>query len=243
MEHAFLDKYAYADTPIHRLSAPAKVASLFALSFAAALAPRGAPLRLAVLWAIALLAFALARLPWAMLLKRLALVLPLPAVISAAYAFSAPAGTRLATFAFFVAKSLVSVVFLVVLVSTTPFPTLLAALKSVRTPDVMLATLSFFYRYVFILQDEFERGLRARALRANPSAHAVFQRATYAMAAQLALRSFERSERVYQAMRARGYAGRFAVREGFEVKARDAAAVAFAAAVLAATLTPVVTSP
>jgi len=205
MEHAFLDKYAYQTSPIHRLNPTGKLIATLALVFATALLPVGATVALCVAWAIALVAYASARLPARLLVTRLAMVAPFPLVISVVYAFGSPPGSRLSLFSFFFLKSLACVAFLLTLISTTPFPDLLAALARLRAPSIVLSTLSFFYRYVFVLQDEFERSLRARALRARPDVHPLWQRSTFAMAGNIALRSFERSERVFLAMKARGY--------------------------------------
>jgi cobalt/nickel transport system permease protein len=73
--------------------------------------------------------------------------------------------------------------------------------------------IGFMYRYLFVLADESIRLLRARAAR---SAHGPGRsggglvwrgRVAGGMVGNLMLRAFERSERVYDAMVARGYKG------------------------------------
>jgi cobalt/nickel transport system permease protein len=70
------------------------------------------------------------------------------------------------------------------------------------------------YRYLFVLVDEVTRLLRARAARSaqlpgRKGGRTLAWRAGVAggMAGQLFIRSLERSDRVYQAMLARGYQG------------------------------------
>jgi cobalt/nickel transport system permease protein len=71
------------------------------------------------------------------------------------------------------------------------------------------------YRYLFVLVDEALRLLRAREARSarlvNDGKHGgtIFWRAkvTGSMAGQLFVRSFDRSDKVYNAMLARGYRG------------------------------------
>jgi cobalt/nickel transport system permease protein len=90
------------------------------------------------------------------------------------------------------------------LMITTPFPSLLEALRFFRLPDVLLETLSTMYRYVFLLSDEFG------AMKASAKARGGFARfgstasTSGLIAAQIFMRSYDRADRVWQAMRARG---------------------------------------
>ncbi len=102
------------------------------------------------------------------------------------------------------------------LTSITTKEQLLAALRSFGLPLVFVEILSIMMRYLSIFQTEAESLLRARACRsvALPNSGlkaggSVFWRAEVSgqMVGNLMLRSFERGERVYQAMLARGYNG------------------------------------
>jgi cobalt/nickel transport system permease protein len=103
----------------------------------------------------------------------------------------------------------------ILLTATTPFPDVLHALGHLRVPSVLVAIVAFMYRYLFVLTDEAQRLMRARAARsARPpgggGGGTLRWRAqvTGSMAGQFFVRSYDRSERVYQAMLARGYSGR-----------------------------------
>ena len=109
-------------------------------------------------------------------------------------------------------KSWLSVQMAVVLTAATPFPALLQAMRSLRLPQVLVATFGFTYRYIFVIGDEVLRLMRARTARSGVRAGrggSVLWRArvTGGMAGSLFLRSIERSERIYDAMVARGYDG------------------------------------
>jgi cobalt/nickel transport system permease protein len=113
-----------------------------------------------------------------------------------------------------VVRSWLSVQMAILLTATTRFPDLIHALRHLRLPQPLVSTISFLYRYLFVLTDETVRLLRAREARsARPAGGggggSVAWRARVAgnMAGQLFLRSYERSDRVYNAMLARGYAG------------------------------------
>jgi cobalt/nickel transport system permease protein len=102
----------------------------------------------------------------------------------------------------------------ILLTATTPFPDILHALRHLRVPGILVSIIAFMYRYLFVLVDEVARLLRARTARSarlpgQKSGGTVSWRAAVAghMAGQLFVRSLERSDRVYQAMVARGYRG------------------------------------
>jgi cobalt/nickel transport system permease protein len=104
----------------------------------------------------------------------------------------------------------------ILLVATTQFPDLMHALRHLHVPTLLVAIISFMYRYLFVLADEALRLLRARDSRSAyrpgyKSGGTVAWRARVAgnMAGQLFVRSYERSDRVYNAMLARGYDGQF----------------------------------
>lgn len=117
-------------------------------------------------------------------------------------------------FASIVVRSWLSVQMAILLVAVTEFPKIIHALRHLRVPAVLTVIISFLYRYLFVLVDEVMRLLRAREARSavaagNKGGGSVLWRArvTGNMAGQLFLRSYERSDRVYNAMLSRGYKG------------------------------------
>jgi cobalt/nickel transport system permease protein len=112
-----------------------------------------------------------------------------------------------------VIKSWLSALSLILLSATTPFPHLLKGLQRLGVPRVMVMVLSFMYRYLFVLVDEAMRMGRARDCRGVSSLHPYSRRWAWQaktvgnMIGTLFLRSYERGERVYQAMLARGFDG------------------------------------
>ena len=125
-------------------------------------------------------------------------------------------GEGLEQFATIALKSWISVQAALLLAFTTPFHDLVDALRQLRLPRVMVAIISFMYRYLAVLAGEATRMSRARASRsaAAPSGRSggsILWRAkvTGSMVGSLFLRSYERSERIYAAMQARGFEGEF----------------------------------
>jgi cobalt/nickel transport system permease protein len=112
-----------------------------------------------------------------------------------------------------VLRSWLSVQVALLLAFTTPFPDLIDALRALRLPRIMVSIISFMYRYLAVLSEEAGRMNRAKASRSavvvGRAGGSLRWRAgvTGAMVGSLFLRSYERSERVYAAMLARGFQG------------------------------------
>ncbi len=90
------------------------------------------------------------------------------------------------------------------LILTTPFQDILAALRFFRLPEVLVSTLGFMYRYIFLLFDEFSL-MRASA-RSRGGYRSRWQglRTSGMLSAQLFFRAWDRSERIALAIQARG---------------------------------------
>jgi cobalt/nickel transport system permease protein len=113
-------------------------------------------------------------------------------------------------------KSWISVQAAIVLASTTSFPDLLVAMRSLRVPRLLVSIFGLMWRYLFVLVDEASRLIRARLARSGQSDRADLHpggsiswraRVTGGMAGSLFLRAFDRSDRIYMAMVSRGYDG------------------------------------
>jgi cobalt/nickel transport system permease protein len=125
-------------------------------------------------------------------------------------------GEGLRAFGTIAAKSWLSVQAALLLTYTTPFHELVDALRKLRVPEVMVAIIGFMYRYLSVLSSEAARLIRARASRSASASGrrsggslAWRARVTGGMVGTLFLHSYERSERIYAAMLARGFTGTF----------------------------------
>jgi cobalt/nickel transport system permease protein len=139
-----------------------------------------------------------------------------------------PTDAGLLRFASILVRSWLSVQAAILLVATTRFPDMIHAFEHLRVPAILTTIVSFLYRYLFVLTDEVMRLMRAREARsaAAPGARSgrsVVWRAKVAgnMAGQLFLRSYERSDRVYNAMLARGYTGQLRTLNAHVMKSSD----------------------
>jgi cobalt/nickel transport system permease protein len=94
------------------------------------------------------------------------------------------------------------------LIHVLPLTELLTTLLRWRCPPLLVAMLSFMYRYIFILWDELARLRHAREARDFGHGSLMMRWTTNAqLVGLLLLRSMERAERTHQAMLARGWDG------------------------------------
>jgi cobalt/nickel transport system permease protein len=139
-----------------------------------------------------------------------------------------------------IAKSWLSVTAATVLISSTRFAELLQAMTALRIPRIMVAIVGFTYRYLFVLVEEAQRMAVARDSRsAEPDERkggTILWRARVlgGMLASLLLRSYERSERIFEAMTSRGYSGQVRSLQSLSWRRHEVMAGAAALAALAA---------
>lgn len=223
------DRYHEKESFLHRLDPRVKVVATVAFILSNALLPDGAWIAFGISWLFLLFANWLSNLGIGFTFKRSLVALPF-ALIAITVLFSLP-GKPLFTFHFllwdltisdvgllrFVSiliRSWLSVQMAILLVAVARFPDLIHALEHLRVPMILTTIIAFLYRYLFVLGDEVFRLMRARESRSaavpgQKSGRSVAWQANVAghMAGQLFLRSYERSDRVYNAMLARGFAG------------------------------------
>jgi len=223
MEHSFLDRYSHLGSIIHNLDARTKVLAFLTLIVVTVLTP-------AQCWPIFLFHLALigvtlmlSRIPVSYVLTRSLIILPFVLMVSLFLPFlpsNQPAGgyslglgsltlgrSNLLVFWNVLIKGLIGVLAVILLSSTTPFPKLLEALKKFRVPSLLTLLLGFIYRYFFVLLDEIlsiKRAVESRGYRGRW----IWQvKILGRILGQLFLRTYERGERVYLGMVARGFQG------------------------------------
>lgn len=200
VHHSFIDRYGNLESPLHRLEPRLKVAVTFLAIIGVIITP---PISLAPFlgyFAAALALWLASDLPFKHLLSRIAATIPFVAVMGIGMGLGRP-------FIYILLRSTLAITFLTLLTSTTPFPSLLDALKWFRLPKVLHSLLSFIYRFIYIIIDEFQRLNRGRRSREFGNRLRLSWKGRSWMIGTFLIRSIERSERVYQAMLARGYTG------------------------------------
>ncbi len=222
MHGAFIDHHAYGDGPLHRLDARVKLCIV--LLYVAVVATTPVTSARAYLFWVPLLAFALplSGVPLGHLLNKALRLWPFVILMTLFIPFlktgqvfwslrpALPVDvTRegLALFGHVLVKAFLAILAMTLLNATTPFAETLKALEWLRTPKLIVALLACVYRYLFVLFEEKERLLRARRCRLIRPPLKLKYKSLAQIISTLFLRTFERGERVYQAMGARGYTG------------------------------------
>jgi cobalt/nickel transport system permease protein len=208
MAAEFLDRYSRGDSVCHRLAPRVKIVATLGFILAALLIPISLwPLH-GCLAALAFMAHAAANIPNSYLIRRIVLLLPILALMSLAVPISRgfQAGWDIA--GGMIVRSLLAFVATLWLVNTTPFDRLLVALRGLGMPRIFVALLAFTYRYIYVIFDELARMRTAQRARTfgRRGAWATWKSAAQ-LVAMLVIRSMNRSERVHNAMLARGWNG------------------------------------
>jgi cobalt/nickel transport system permease protein len=112
------------------------------------------------------------------------------------------------SFASILLRFALTVLAALVLIATTSFSGVCLALERLGAPRAFVLQLLFLYRYLFVLVDEAQRLVRARALRSF-GARGLGMRVFGHLAGQLLLRTIDRAQRIHLAMLCRGFDGEF----------------------------------
>jgi cobalt/nickel transport system permease protein len=210
-----LDALAARDTPAARVDPRAKVVVTAAYVVAVASFAPGELVRLAPLALFPAALAALGDVPLRPLLLRLAVASPLALGVAAleplldrdpvALGPLVVAGGWIA-FASILARFALALGAALLLVATTGFDEVCAALGRLGAPRALVSQLLLTYRYLFVLAGEAARMVRAHALRA-PGASRPPLRSAGPLLGQLLLRSLDRAQRIHAAMACRGFDG------------------------------------
>lgn len=238
MEHNFLDQYSDQDSLIHRLDPRTKLVTTFLFITVVTLTPPDRWLSYALYLAVLVVWLLLSRVPISYVLKRSLIVLPFVALIAIFIPFfhkGEVAGSYniwlwqvsvtysgLMILRNILIRAWLSILSLILLTSTTMMSDLLMGLEQLHMPRVMVMLLSFMYRYIFVLVDEVTRMKQARDSRNFGGRHLWQIRTIGNMIGTLFIRAYERGERVYAAMVARGFDGHSRTLKRLRFKSADA---------------------
>ena len=238
MKHSFLDRYSDRDSLLHRLDPRGKLLATLAFVAAVALTPLDSWLAYGLYFALLAVLIALSRVPPLYILRRSLVIVPFVLLVAIFIPFfkgGEVAGSYniglwqisvthsgLQVLWNILAKAWLSILSLILLTSTTRFSSLLQGLERLRFPGVLVLLLSFMYRYIFILTDEVMRMKQARDSRNFGGKRRRQIKTIGNMIGTLFLRSYERGERVYAAMAARGFDGHSRTLTRLHFSRRDA---------------------
>lgn len=221
--HPEIDRFAHLQSPLHSLDPRVKIAgfTIFLAAIALVKGPWGATLALgmACAWLLA------SRIPLGFTLRRLKAVMLFLVSFLIILPLTHPGGWQagLERGAIIFVKGLAMVLTIIPMFGTTPFHVSMKALTRLKVPARLVTMILFAYRYLFVFADEnrtVQQALKARGFkpRSSPGALGILG----SLVGLLVVRAFERTDRIYQAMLARGFKDRFGTFQEFAAGWPDA---------------------
>lgn len=208
----------HGHSPVHRAPAHLKILALVGFMLVVVATPRDAYAVHGVYLLLLLGVVALARVPASYLLPRM--LVEVPFVVFALVVPFVATGPRTEVLGLSVsesglvdafgllAKATLGVLAGLLLAATTEPTRLLAGLERLRLPQQLVQIMSFMLRYLEVVTDELHRMRIASASRGFTARDPRHWPVVASSVGALFIRSFERGERVHQAMVSRGYSGR-----------------------------------
>jgi cobalt/nickel transport system permease protein len=235
MHHRTVERLAALESPVHRLDPRVKLLCTLVFVVAVALLPARLQAGYAVAAGMVVAGLLAARLPWGFVLSRLLRLLPFVVLVGIFWPFSRGREVvgRIDALGLTVyreglvfglallLKGTLAILAVGWLVFSTPFHRLLSALRALRVPQVVVATLLFLFRYLDLLADESERVRRARAARSPGRTVRWRGRSTGGLIGRLFVRALHRAERIHRAMLARGFDGEVRVLQALRLRKAD----------------------
>jgi len=232
------EPFSEGNSCLHRSSPLTRVVMAVLFSAIAALIHRPAALLIALGFASALAV--LARLPAVMLGSRLAAAFGLLLLICALVPWTYPGEpvAKIAGLTFteqgiwlclqITLKTVTILIAFTALVATMRLSTLGHTLHRLGVPPKLVQLLLLSYRYIFVIEQEYQRLYRAARMRNFHPGNNLHTYRTYAyLLGMLFVRASERATRVYNAMKCRGFDGRFHSLEQYAASPWNAALPAF----------------
>jgi cobalt/nickel transport system permease protein len=230
------EPFAIGDSFIHRLDPRIRVGLTVLYSFVVALAYQFPVLIGALILSSMLIA--ISRVSIKEVLRRMlivnALILLLWPVLP--FTFSGETLGRIGPFAIYrpgvvlaaqiTLKSNAILLAFIALIATMSFATFGHALHRLRVPEKIVQLLLMTNRYIFVIEQEYQRLIRAAKMRGfQPGTNINTYRTFAYVIGMVFVRAAARAERVYQAMLCRGFKGKFYSLQEFQI---STASLAFA---------------
>ncbi len=214
------EPFGYRDSPIHGLDPRLRLIFAALFSFVVALSLRFSTLMVAL--ALSVLMIGLSKVSLLKVARRLLVVnglilflwIVLPLTFEGTPVFyvgpAAVAREGILLCAQMTLKSNAILLMFVGLVATMPIATLGHAMERLRMPSKIIHLFLITYRYLFVMEQEYQRLVRAAKVRGfRPNTNMNTYRTYAYLIGMLFVRASARAERVYQAMICRGFEGRF----------------------------------
>jgi len=201
LELTALEQLSGGDTFVHRLHPMAKLLATAVFIIAVISFDRYAFEQLIPFVFYPTLLMMLSETPYSMLFKRFMIALP--------FCLFAGIGNiifdkSIIPFFTIILRAYLCVMAVLLLVSVTPFSEIAGSMRRLRVPGIFVTIFEMTYRYIGVLLEEAYSMYIAYSLR-SANGKGIKMRDMGSFAGQLLLRSFDRADRIYNAMKCRGY--------------------------------------
>jgi len=213
-----LEELAEGDTVIHRLHPMAKMITTIAYLVVVISFNKYNISGLIPFFIYPVLIMALGEIPYRSVLSRLLIALPFSFFAglsnpffdreTAWIYFGIPISWGLLSFISILLKTILTVMAVLILVAATPMDKIAHQMVKLKIPKIFVMQLMLTYRYITLLISEAGSMMTAYHLRSG-SQKGIQMAHIGTFLGQLLLRSFERAEKVYLAMKCRGYNGEY----------------------------------
>ena len=209
--------HLHGHSPLHHLAPEVKLAAMLGGLIAIVLTPREQ------FWAFGAYSLAIIALlgigeiPLGFYLRRIVLEAPFVAFAVFLPVFGSDPTTSVGPFELslegswaawnILAKATLGVSLSVVLAATTEIPDILRGMERLKVPAMMIAIAGFMIRYLDVVTSELQRARVAMVARGHDARWFWQARPLATSAGAMFIRSYERGERIHQAMLARGFTG------------------------------------
>ncbi len=234
MRHAYIDEHSGIESLIHHLDPRIKIITFVGFVFFIVFTNPTSWLTFLLYGLILGILIALSRIPVWHMFKKSLVVIPFVLVVALFIPFMDHGGgyslgpfgvhlshTGLMVFWNVLIKSYLSVLCVILLTASTRFSDLLKGFERLKCPQLIVMVLSFMYRYIFVIKDEFMKMKQAKASRSVGGSQWVHMKARANMVGVLFVRAYERGESVYLAMGARGFDGTVRTLHPFRITTAD----------------------
>ena len=235
MHHAYIDKLAYQDSPIHRLDSRVKFICVLVFTAVVISLP---PTSVSILACYAVGPFAilvLGRIPLRFTIRHIIIVSPFVLFLALSCPLYAkdpivinfgslqwPMTTGWLRCFSILSKFVVTMMALIALVSTTRFSDLLTGLAKLGVPKLLVIQLGLLYRYIFVLIDRAAHILRARSARKLRNLGFTREvKVASSMVGSLLIGGFSAAQRTSIAMQARGFDGKWRTIHTMKIRPAD----------------------
>lgn len=238
MKHSYIDKYSDIDSYIHSLDPRIKLVSTLMFILFVIFTKPTSFLSFALYALFIFILILLSKISFGFVFRQSLVIIPFVLMVAAFIPFfkegQVAGGYSFGTLHLTVTydglmifwnvliKAYLSILCMIVLVASTKFSNLLKAFENMKCPRLITMIISFMYRYIYVLADELMRMKRAKDSRSSSGAKKLYHLKTLAnMIGVLFIRAYERGERVYLAMCARGFNGKIRTLKDFKLKKAD----------------------